>query len=674
MRFFVKPLFALLLIPFVVSAQFNCGNSIAQEKLFRLDPAARTRFENITKSKTAQNSTMAASYTIPVVFHVLHKGGTENITDAQLQSAIAILNRDYRKQNADTANIVSQFQGVAADCAIQFSLATIDPNGHCTNGITRHYDLNTDWTIDPADYLYTWPPSKYLNVYIVKSLPSGVAGYCYLPGTVGASMDAVVILSTYVGNIGTGSNYSSRALTHEVGHWLNLQHTWGSTNNPGVACGDDGVNDTPVTKGHSWCNLSNGVDCTPGVVENIQNYMEYSYCNNMFTQGQKTRMWNCLGSTVSGRNNVSSNTNLVATGVINPLAGCAPHPEFIPNSSVTCVGNGISFTDYSYNGIVTSWNWTSVYASNSSTVQNGSLTFTASGLAPVQLVAGNSSGSDSITKIVVTVLAPAGSGSVNVAQGFETGIFPNNKWIASQPSYGGPFLQTNTVGATGNSCVWVNNFYDNASGPVSFYSPAFNLTGMASPQLNFSYAYAQQSSVNNDQLKVYVSTDCGGTWSQVYAKSGPQLSTNGIPLSQAYSPSAGEWKNEMLSLQSFAGSTQVYLKFEFTPDVNGPGNNLFVDDINIQNVSGMNENNAQINLLAVYPNPFSEQVTITTNGLPVASVKVYDVSFRQMYEIIPANTAVQQITLEGMTRLSSGIYFLEIKSGAATKMIKLVKE
>lgn len=142
-------------------------------------------------------------------------------------------------------------------------------------------------------------------------------------------MDAIVAIHGYVGSIGTGNNFVSRVLTHETGHWLNLQHVWGSTNNPGVACGDDGVGDTPLTKGFTNCNLSNAIICTPGIKENIQNYMEYSYCCKMFTQGQRSRMHNALNSNVAGRDNLSSNANLIATGVINPTLNCTPLAAFL---------------------------------------------------------------------------------------------------------------------------------------------------------------------------------------------------------------------------------------------------------------------------------------------------------------------------------------------------------
>ncbi|MBK7182529.1 MAG: hypothetical protein IPH89_06110 [Bacteroidetes bacterium] len=119
---------------------------------------------------------------------------------------------------------------------------------------------------------------------LVKTITSGAAGYAYLPGTTAAE-DGIMILNSYIGSIGTGNIQKSHALTHEIGHYLNLNHTWGGTNNPGVDCsGDDNVSDTPKTEGWTSCNLT-GATCT-STLDNVQNFMEYSYCSTMFTVGQ----------------------------------------------------------------------------------------------------------------------------------------------------------------------------------------------------------------------------------------------------------------------------------------------------------------------------------------------------------------------------------------------------
>ena len=161
------------------------------------------------------------------MFHILHLGGPENISDAQVLDALYVLNRDFRKQNPDTNTIVNDFKALAADANLEFRLATKDEFGNCTNGITRHYDARTNWDTDMSNYFTTWNPTKYLNIYVVNNITIGAAGYTYLPGSAPGYMDAIVMRHDYVGTMGTGSLYTSRALTHEVGHWFNLQHVWG---------------------------------------------------------------------------------------------------------------------------------------------------------------------------------------------------------------------------------------------------------------------------------------------------------------------------------------------------------------------------------------------------------------------------------------------------------------
>ena len=137
----------------------------------------------------------------------------------------------------------------------------------------------------------------------------------------------MVLAYKYVGTIGSvHSPYNQgRTSTHEVGHWLNLEHLWGPNNNPGTATScssDDGVDDTPRCIGVTACILTSNScsnDAQDGywssdVVDNVENYMEYSYCNKMFTNGQKTRMRSALVSSVGGRNNLWINSNLNSTG------------------------------------------------------------------------------------------------------------------------------------------------------------------------------------------------------------------------------------------------------------------------------------------------------------------------------------------------------------------------
>ena len=183
-------------------------------------------------------------YKIPVVFHVLHSEGLENISDEQIYDAMSILNRDYRKQNADTANVHPDFIDFPSDVEIEFVLATKAPYGNCFKGITR---TNSPLSYQGDDggsqvgaiiqgndvYNQSWAGNKYLNIFVCGEI-GGAAGYTYNPGTWNANgmTNGIWVLHNYVGSIGTGGIGASRTLTHEVGHWLNLSHPWGGTNNP----------------------------------------------------------------------------------------------------------------------------------------------------------------------------------------------------------------------------------------------------------------------------------------------------------------------------------------------------------------------------------------------------------------------------------------------------------
>jgi hypothetical protein len=274
------------------SVEYCRSHHLMEQQL--ANPAARASFlqdqqiqQQVLENMLAQQDEheRGTVYKIPVVFHVLHNGGAENISREQILDAFSILNRDYRRLNADANNVRAEFQGMPADIEIEFVMATKAPDGTCFSGITRtrsamtsNGEFGTDQMqaiINGNDvYNGNWPGSQYLNIFICEDI-GGAAGYTYLPTTFnGAGMgNGIWVLSTYVGSIGTSSLNTSRTLTHEVGHWLNLSHVWGGTNNPGVSCGSDDVDDTPETIGATSCNLNQAV-CGP--LANVENYMDYS--------------------------------------------------------------------------------------------------------------------------------------------------------------------------------------------------------------------------------------------------------------------------------------------------------------------------------------------------------------------------------------------------------------
>jgi hypothetical protein len=224
---------------------------------------------------------------IPVVVNVIYKTGSQNISDAQIQSQIDVLNEDFRRTNSDANNTWSQ----AIDTNIEFCLASVDPDGNTTNGIRRKQTNKPSFSANDGmkssgQGLAPWDPSSYLNIWVCN-LSSGLLGYAQFPGGP-ASTDGVVIDYAYFGTTGTATAPFDlgRTATHEVGHWLNLRHIWGDG-----GCGvDDFVSDTPASDGPNYGCAQGHVSC--GSVDMVQNYMDYSddACMNLFTEGQSLRM------------------------------------------------------------------------------------------------------------------------------------------------------------------------------------------------------------------------------------------------------------------------------------------------------------------------------------------------------------------------------------------------
>ncbi len=184
------------------NAEHFCGSTEIYQQLLKMHPdwvqQMNQSNQEIEKTNPQTNQTLM---TIPVVFHVLHENGPENISDAQIHDAINMMNLDYQKKNPDTNQIVAAFKGIAASLNIQFKLAQLDPNGNCTNGIER---IVTPLTYDgsTASMINQWDPHKYLNIWTVAAItnPSGAAAYSFFPSTAASnpSLDGVVATNTYV--------------------------------------------------------------------------------------------------------------------------------------------------------------------------------------------------------------------------------------------------------------------------------------------------------------------------------------------------------------------------------------------------------------------------------------------------------------------------------------------
>ena len=332
-----KKLFILILFisNLSLSAQEKCGTEVITKYRSEIYPEyriARTNVNNQTKKWITRNPNYSAKtiITIPVVVHVVWKTNTQNISDTQIQSQIDVLNKDYRRTNIDIINTPSVWQSVAADCEIEFCLANTDPNGQPTTGIERiqtshgQFGMDNDIHTSSLGGADDWPNEDYLNIWVCD-LVSGLLGYATPPSSWIGDGDGLVIGHNYFGTTGTVQPpyNKGRTATHEIGHWLNLEHVWGPDFGPNTGCnGDDNVTDTPNQEEWNYnCPAfpHNANACGTPNGDMFMNYMDYTNdaCMNLFTNGQKTRMISAINqyrpnmlnhSLCSGITSISENT------------------------------------------------------------------------------------------------------------------------------------------------------------------------------------------------------------------------------------------------------------------------------------------------------------------------------------------------------------------------------
>ena len=359
---------AILILTIILNLQViaqenpkKCITTSIVKKELENNPAYRIMRQNLVnyqKENTENNFENQAAITIPVVIHIVHRtqdniGANTNISNAQIEDQLRILNEDFSKTNPEFPNPPrSTFISYAGNADIKFCLATTDPDGNSTTGITRTPTSKTSWDADDDDEknymkrtnqggIDNWDPLRYMNIWVCNlSNSSGggqTLGYAYLPGIQASNQawkDGLVVDYKFFGTIGNASSSSDgRTPTHEIGHYLGLSHTFCES---GGCCDNDdwNVDDTPATDGIYWgsvtstttnnsCNdLNYSNTFTTDVLDMDENYMSYSSNTWMFSNDQVTAMLNTLSAQTwqGGRVELKNSTVTVNCSGIIPFS------------------------------------------------------------------------------------------------------------------------------------------------------------------------------------------------------------------------------------------------------------------------------------------------------------------------------------------------------------------
>lgn len=662
-----KLIYAIFSILITVMASAQCGtdeynHNLVKDKLSEGQNYAEylESIYDIKYDESVDLKTKKATRTIPVVFHVIHAYGDENISKAQIEDQLRVVNEDFQRQNADASNTRDFFKSRAANFNIEFKLARIAPDGSYTEGITRTYDpVNMienyeDGSSEAKSTVSAWDRSRYLNIWVVKRIESSragtILGYAQLPGGP-ASTDGIVMIHDRVGTIGTAnSSGKGRTLTHEIGHWLGLYHPF-----QGGCSGSDGVDDTPpVAEASYGCTASqNPNTCNtdfPNEIDMVENYMDYANgsCMNAFTNGQLARVNGFLASNQYRARNIAA-SNLVATGVnTNPVS--IPKADFWyddPDKKVICAGQSMKFKDFSYNGDITqrTWKFEGGTPATSSAV-NPEIVYNTPGVYKVELDVANSAGGTTASQILfVTVLPNVAESKAPFGQDFESNTSVNS-WQFEKDLSGNGWERNTSTGYSGNNSIMA---YVDENTPQSLrmkaISKAVDVSEYEVPlNLHFKYAYARRVSSASEILLVLGSVDCGQSWATLKAYNSTNLVTG--PVSPNWVPqSKSDWGRASISLSKYKDETNLFLRFDV---ISQQGNSVFIDDINIGEFALSTPELYQEQTWKVIPNPAQNSFIIKTeNNIPKGKILVRDLTGRLLLE--------KQINSEQMTVNSSGL-------------------
>lgn len=655
-----------------------------------------------------------------------------------LNKSFRNLNADsVNRRVGDVDGVPYDFKQTAGDAEIEFRLARKDPNGNCTNGIVR---VQTPQFADGNDNLKktsVWDTKRYFNMWVVNTINRGpglaVAGYAQFPffagGAWSALTDGVMVINKQFGMIGTATPNPNdpnntpfqTTTTHEAGHWLGLFHPFQAQDS--CEYENDGVDDTPPTYFapstneplRNRCNIPTFNTCSndkylitvydtvvqritrdsitfdstvyvprdslrpwdrPDMQENFMDYFTGNCASNMFTKQQIARMHLCIELY---RNQMVSQANLQATGVLDPVSPCAAVPAFgVTVNNVTtyerqaCVGSTIGFADLSYNGTAgTAFEWDFGDGANprTSLAKNPTgITYTTPGSKTITMKVTNAAGSS--TRVFENALTISSFSTINYAAYMPDYPMVSDGWALNGNSIRQWEEVSNGVFSGMKGLRLRGNNNSMTGTPYSIVSPSFDFTNSTTPYVKFNYAFAPNTvsgNVSSDQMVVQYSTNCGLSWTNLRTISGSTLQTVVSPLSQLvdFIPvNETHWK-EALITNAIPKQANVRFRINFS---NEGGNNLYLDNFSFGQKVGMEDLKASDINLSVYPNPFSTSTQITYN-LPAAAqttVEVYDIVGKKVASLFDGKQTegAQQITFDRTAfGLTNGMYFVKIKVG-----------
>jgi len=646
-----------------------------QELINRKPVALQNHFKQVSSTKV-----------IPVVFHVLFTNATNNISDAQVLEELEALNQDFQQMNPNLPMVDSAFQNIVGNVNVEFRLAKLDPDGECTTGINRVNSSYTTSATEQVKNVVKWDVDKYLNIWVVENIgfPFSALGYSFIPSLAGVN-DAnagILILNNQLGTSGTALSDHQSTLTHEVGHYLNLHHIWGTNGlagDPSNCSADDGISDTPNTYGNINCDQ--GSSC--GSLDNQQNFMDYTDCQIMFTAGQALAMQNALLTHDTGlapRYNLWQEANLLATGTnegYDSTIICPPSANFLVRNKVVCLGSQINCDIQELRGPILTRSWESNKNITVVDAFNGVLELNELGYHNISLIVGNLEGNKTITKEATVLVVDGNDLETPIyTEGFANTesihIIDSTPWLTTS-FYNSEWEVINTVSSDqDNKCLGMQTYTGSLSEPdgitwalpkrAELIMPLFDLSNENNDlQLYFDYAYKGLYEITEQTFTIEVSKDCGENWTLVYEKDdfgllGQNEYFATAPLDTSYNPNpwiptSSQWKKLTIPMDNFAGESVVMMRIR-TSGIDG--HYLYIDNFEFTSSPlSVDEENGVGSWLTSAPGQIS--INPKLNLDEIKSISIFDVQGK----LVMFNASLNNYEINH--RLPEGIYLIQVK-------------
>lgn len=605
---------------------------------------------------------------IPTLVHVHYTSALFPITPDRIANAITQCNAYMRGLNDDIDQVHPDFQGIVGDFGVELRLARIDANGQCTSGIIYHWhDANQPL---PDVWQYAQNTASYLNIHVCP----GINSWTIIPSPgsppVGDPGDGI-FFTTY------DAQFRPSTLAHEVGHWLGLSHTFGNTNTSAVACGDDGIADTPATKGSAvgvcdqWLS-----ECAAGVIENVDNHMDYSLCGRMFTQGQAAHVGSVVMDPAIARHNLHQPANLAATGVL-AAPPCAMQAWAWHRSFIGCDSTRVQFYALASGQVPDSVRW--AFPGGSPTTSTATLAdvyYNTPGTHTAQLTSCVGGVCNTISYPVQVAVNDAGANglpliaSLPFTEDFENGFaLPQPHMHAVddgtptwQPYHQGGYASANSLYVPAEALTQ-NDTCDLVLGN-------FDFSALALPSVSLKVAATHYPMGAWHTLELRFRELCSGNFS-----AGPwqiwQLNEMNVPNSSSgFAPTAdNQWATLSASFPAWAQSTRVelvlrlrrpWLPASFTPE------GFWIDDLFVGNDMSTAVPTHAADAFTIAPNPASgSALLVLPNGS--RALTAHDATGRTILH----RSATGGSTTLNVSDWPAGIYVLRVATADGLRTARL---